>query len=65
MICPICGGKTGVTDSRAETDHISRRRKCAECEYTFATIELDLDMFERLTRTSCGEARGEEYPAER
>lgn len=49
MICPVCGGKTAVIDSRGREDEVTRRRECQECGHRFATIEVDLDLYERLT----------------
>jgi transcriptional regulator NrdR family protein len=50
MRCPICNGKTSVSDSRPEDDCINRTRKCAECGHTFFTVEIDRDLYERLVR---------------
>lgn len=49
MLCPVCGGKTAVIDSRGQGDEVIRRRKCRECEHRFTTIEIDLDLYERIT----------------
>ena len=42
MICPECGGKTFVRDSRPVYDGsiITRRRECRECSTRFTTCEL-------------------------
>lgn len=49
MIWPVCGGKTAVIDSKPEEDQIIRVRKCQECGDRFSTIEVDLDLYERLS----------------
>ena len=50
MTCPICGEKTAVLETRADTDCIRRRRKCIKCQYTFVTIEISEDLLERLSK---------------
>ena len=42
MTCPYCGAEDCFTtiDSRKRTFGIKRRKKCAECGYLFATIEI-------------------------
>jgi transcriptional regulator NrdR family protein len=43
MNCPLCGGKSGVLDTRhnyKEPVYIRRRRKCFECKKRFSTVEL-------------------------
>jgi transcriptional repressor NrdR len=49
MTCPVCGGQTRITDSRAQPDVVRRRRECLECGYRFTTKELEVDVLERLT----------------
>lgn len=51
MMCPVCGGKTAVIDSRPGEDEIVRRRECrsSDCGHRFSTIEVDLDLYERIT----------------
>lgn len=41
MVCPNCGGKTKVKESRADSDVIYRRRRCIDCNYIFYTEEVD------------------------
>ena len=48
MICPVCGGKTLVVDSRAYTDHIHRVRKCQDCNLRFSTVEVDEDLYSKI-----------------
>lgn len=45
MICPYCGGRTLVIDSRnrKKQNYIYRRRRCAECSITFGTQERIID----------------------
>lgn len=50
MTCPVCGEKTKVLETRADTDCIRRRRECIQCQYTFITIEICEDLMERLTK---------------
>ena len=41
MVCPYCGGKTQVFNSRSQkrTNSTWRRRKCTECSSLFTTEE--------------------------
>ena len=42
MTCPVCGGKTKVTDtSYPDCESVRRRRKCVDCGYKFNTIEYE------------------------
>lgn len=50
MTCPKCNGKTKVIESITEDDSITRRRKCIECDYRFNTVEIDKDLYERLSK---------------
>lgn len=52
MICPVCGGKTLVTNSRPYTDHIWRVRKCQDCGMNFSTVEVDEDLFMKIKEGS-------------
>ena len=40
MICPKCGGRSKVYNSRPKDDTIRRHRQCLKCEHRFATIEI-------------------------
>lgn len=40
--CPTCGQKTGVTDSRATTEGLRRRRKCP-AGHRFTTYEVEAE----------------------
>lgn len=41
MKCPKCNHNTsGVLDSRPRKTHISRRRKCDNCDHVFTTSEV-------------------------
>ena len=46
MLCPKCGGKTMVIDSRMYQDErgVRRRRYCPKCEERFTTHEMTDDM---------------------
>ena len=48
MICPVCGSKTAVIDTKPAEDEIIRRRECRACGRRFNTIEVDLDLYERI-----------------
>lgn len=43
MTCPICGADTKIIDSRKHIDYVSRKRKCIECGYKFATEEKEIN----------------------
>lgn len=44
MTCPVCGGKTTVTNSRnVDCESIKRRRVCRECSYAFHTVEYECE----------------------
>lgn len=48
MTCPHCDGETRVVDSRPTQDNVRRRRQCLICGERFTTVEVDIDMFERM-----------------
>ena len=52
MDCPICGGGTVVSDSRRGADFVNRKRKCLDCDYRFATIEIETDMLQAWQNSS-------------
>lgn len=41
MTCPVCGEKTIVIDSVADSDCVYRKRKCVECGHRFITAEVE------------------------
>lgn len=47
MTCPVCGARTKVSETRAESDCIRRRRVCTRCHHTFVTIEIDEDLLRK------------------
>ena len=49
MTCPQCGGETRITNSRKTCDTVRRRRECCECEFRFTTMEIELDLLNKLT----------------
>lgn len=56
MSCPICGAEARILMSRTseDGDSVVRRRRCAECGYTFLTEEVDGDYLARLReRAKC------------
>ena len=40
IICPKCGGKSSVTDSRQTSTNIRRRRQCVACGSRWSTHEV-------------------------
>lgn len=50
----MCGYDTEVSDSRyrERTGIIVRNRKCLNCKREFKTVEIDSELFERLTKTN-------------
>lgn len=50
-MCPECGGKTKVTDSRKnfKINNVTyRRRKCLKCGFVFSTYEIGDDTYNKL-----------------
>lgn len=45
MVCPKCGGKTTVFNNcfNPETNEEYRRRRCKTCNYTFFTMEFEVE----------------------
>ena len=39
MICPNCGGKTKVQETRGDGGTVFRVRKCRSCKFRFRTRE--------------------------
>lgn len=51
--CPSCASQeTFVKQSRAKGDDTRRRRECKACGHRFTTIEMPIDEFEKIRRTS-------------
>lgn len=49
MLCPLCNGKTKVSDTRSDKTSVVRRRKCQECKTVIYTTEaLDMDASRKL-----------------
>lgn len=46
MICPKCGGKTTVKETRSRDAQTIRRRQCLKCGKTFITRESAIDWIE-------------------
>ena len=40
MICPKCGGRSKVYNSRPKDNTIRRHRQCLKCSHRYATIEI-------------------------
>lgn len=49
LVCPACGGKTAVTDSRGGDTFIRRRRKCMSCGVRCTTVEAAFPSYQRGT----------------
>lgn len=52
LLCPVCGGKTEVTDSRSDCESVRRKRKCMDCGYKFNTVEIDEDLYKKISKES-------------
>lgn len=52
MACPVCGERTEVVDSRSDGESVTRRRKCLECFYRFNTVEIDEDLYKKISKES-------------
>ena len=50
LLCPVCGGKTEVTDSRSDCESVKRKRKCFDCGYKFHTVEIDEDLYKKISK---------------
>lgn len=50
MTCPVCGGRTKITNSRGDVESVRRRRECRECGHRFTTMEMEVDLQQRLDR---------------
>ena len=48
--CPVCFGTTKVIETRPEEDCVNRRRLCLECGHKFSTVEIDMDVYKKLTK---------------
>jgi len=43
MTCPVCGGKTYVTNTATDEDCVYRQRTCVDCKHRFYTEETETD----------------------
>ena len=44
MVCPKCGGKVGVVDTKTSPgNNVYRRRYCKDCFHSFFTVERQID----------------------
>ncbi len=50
MTCPVCGGKTCITNSRPSYDIVRRRRECHDCGHRFTTQEIEVDVLNKLLK---------------
>lgn len=48
MTCPVCEADTKVNGVKTAADCVLRSRKCKVCGYSFKTIEIDVDMYEKI-----------------
>lgn len=53
LLCPVCGEKTEVLDSRSDCESVKRKRKCLECGYRFYTVEIDEDLYKKISKEEC------------
>ena len=51
MTCPKCGGETTVCGSRPTEDSVHRKRRCLDCDLVFATVEIDADLWQSITKS--------------
>lgn len=43
MVCPKCGGKVGVVDTKTSSgNNVYRRRYCKDCFHAFFTVERQI-----------------------
>lgn len=52
MICPNCQGKTAVINHFNTDGNVTRRRRCEDCKYEFATTELQAEHLDALRRVA-------------
>ncbi len=52
MTCPMCDGSTKIIDTRKNSDHVVRYRRCSSCGYKFPTIEVDEDIYHRRKKSN-------------
>ena len=50
MTCPVCGGKTTVYAGSHDCDVVYRYRKCVDCKHSFPTIEIEMDLYDRVVK---------------
>lgn len=50
MACPVCGEKAEVIDSRSDGESVTRKRKCLGCSYRFHTVEIDEDLYRKISK---------------
>ena len=50
MTCPVCNAKTKILETRSDAESINRRRQCLRCGYRFSTVEMDKDLYKRLSK---------------
>jgi transcriptional regulator NrdR family protein len=48
MLCPMCSGESKVINSRPSEDSVYRRRECLECSHRFSTVEIDMELYDRM-----------------
>jgi transcriptional regulator NrdR family protein len=51
MTCPHCGSETKVINSRPQEDSVYRRRECLMCKERFSTTEIDIEMYQKITKS--------------
>ncbi len=51
MTCPRCGSENTYTvDSRDGKNGRRRRKRCADCENRWTTVEIEAEKYQRLKR---------------
>lgn len=49
MTCPHCGSGSVVIHTEYFEDYKRRRRECRECHSRFNTVEIDEDVYRKMT----------------
>lgn len=58
MTCPHCGSdSTTVLHTGDFEDYVRRRRECKKCGSRFYTVEIDEDMYSKMTPVAKTELR--------
>ena len=52
MTCPVCNAKTKILETRSDSESINRRRQCLRCGFRFSTVEMDKDLYKKISKVS-------------